>query len=335
MIYILCPADVKTGGTELVHQLAFQLNNTEKKLRAQIVYYGKESNVAPVEAFKKYIGNNWIKESEIKESSENIFVIPETGLSEFNKFKLGKKYIWWLSVDNFYGSGFNGYKRFMDMVKKVGFYHSIGGIVKGRIKNYKNEIRNADFHLFQSYYADDFLEKNDVPKEKRAYLSDYINDLYVQNSKEALKHLRKDIVLYNPKKGFKFTQKIISKSPTWIKWVPLINMSNEEVYENLTSGKLYIDFGNHPGKDRFPREAAISGCCILTDKKGSAAYYKDVPILEKYKFEDKEENIDQIIRQIEFCLKNYSLAIEDFKGYREYIGQEKVWFKNDVDKIFG
>jgi hypothetical protein len=335
MIYILCPADVKTGGTELVHQLAFQLNNTEKKLRAQIVYYGKESNVAPVEAFKKYIGNNWIKESEIKESSENIFVIPETGLSEFNKFKLGKKYIWWLSVDNFYGSGFNGYKRFMDMVKKVGFYHSIGGIVKGRIKNYKNEIGNADFHLFQSYYADDFLEKNDVPKEKRAYLSDYINDLYVQNSKEALKHLRKDIVLYNPKKGFKFTQKIISKSPTWIKWVPLINMSNEEVYENLTSGKLYIDFGNHPGKDRFPREAAISGCCILTDKKGSAAYYKDVPILEKYKFEDKEENIDQIIRQIEFCLKNYSLAIEDFKGYREYIGQEKVWFKNDVDKIFG
>lgn len=335
MIYILCPADVKTGGTELVHQLAFQLNNTEKKLRAQIVYYGKESNVAPVEAFKKYIGNNWIKESEIKESSENIFVIPETGLSEFNKFKLGKKYIWWLSVDNFYGSGFNGYKRFMDMVKKVGFYHSIGGIVKGRIKNYKNEIRIADFHLFQSYYADDFLEKNDVPKEKRAYLSDYINDLYVQNSKEALKHLRKDIVLYNPKKGFKFTQKIISKSPTWIKWVPLINMSNEEVYENLTSGKLYIDFGNHPGKDRFPREAAISGCCILTDKKGSAAYYKDVPILEKYKFEDKEENIDQIIQQIEFCLKNYSLAIEDFKGYREYIGQEKVWFKDDVDKIFG
>lgn len=335
MIYILCPADVKTGGTELVHQLAFQLNDSEKKLRAQIVYYGKESNVAPVEAFKKYIGNNWIKESEIKESSKNIFIIPETGLSEFNKFKLGKKYIWWLSVDNFYGSGFNGYKRFMDMVKKVGFYHSIGGIVKGRIKNYKNEIRIADFHLFQSYYADDFLEKNDIPKEKRAYLSDYINDLYVQNSKEALKHLRKDIVLYNPKKGFKFTQKIISKSPTWIKWVPLINMSNEEVYENLISGKLYIDFGNHPGKDRFPREAAISGCCILTDKKGSAAYYKDVPILEKYKFEDKEENIDQIIQQIEFCLKNYSLAIEDFKGYREYIGQEKVSFKNDVDKIFG
>ena len=111
-------------------------------------------------------------------------------------------------------------------------------------------------------------------------------------------------------------------------------MSNEEVYQNLISGKLYIDFGNHPGKDRFPREAAISGCCILTDKKGSAAYHKDVPILEKYKFEDKDENINQIIERIEFCLTNYSAAINDFKEYREYIKQEKQTFKNDVSRIF-
>ncbi|MGN8864743.1 hypothetical protein ACTNET_07665 [Lactobacillus amylovorus] len=334
MIYILCPTDVKTGGTELLHQLAFQLNDKQKKIRAQVVYYGKESNVAPVEAFKKYVGNNWRKESEIKDNNEDIFVIPETGLSEFNKFKVGKKYIWWLSVDNFYNSGFNGYGRIMDMIKKLGIYHSIGGIVKGRVKNYKNEIKKADFHLFQSYYAENFLKENGIPKNKRAYLSDYINDLYVQNSGKALEHSRKNVVLYNPKKGLRFTKKIINKSPTWIKWIPLINMSNTEVYENLISGKLYIDFGNHPGKDRFPREAAISGCCILTDKKGSAAYYKDIPILEKYKFEDKEENIDRIIKQIEFCLKNYSSTIDDFEGYREYIKQEKASFKKDVDKVF-
>lgn len=334
MIYILCPADVKTGGTELLHQLVFQLNSFNKKTKAQIVYYGADKSVQPVSAFNKYVEDNWIKESEIIENDKNIFIIPETGLSEFNKFNLGKKYIWWLSVDNFYGSGFNGYKNIKAMIKKIGLYHSVGGLIKGRIKNYKNEIKNADFHLFQSYYANEFLKENGVPENKRTYLSDYINDLYVEQSEFALNHPKGNVVLYNPKKGFQFTKKIIKQSPSWIKWVPLINMSNEEVYENLISGKVYIDFGNHPGKDRFPREAAISGCCILTDKRGAAAYYKDVPISDKYKFEDKNKNIDQIINRIEFCLKNYKFVIEDFDNYRKYIRQEKSSFKNDVSRIF-
>ena len=220
------------------------------------------------------------------------------------------------------------------MIKMISFYHSVGGIIKGRISNYKDEIKNADFHLFQSYYAENFLKENGITKDKMAYLSDYINDLYVERSNKALAHTRKNVVLYNPKKGYRYTQKIIKQSPSWVKWVPLINMTNQEVYENLISGKVYIDFGNHPGKDRFPREAAISGCCILTDKKGSAAYYKDVPIPEEYKFEDKSQNIDQIIEKIIFCMKNYSTAIDDFEEYRKYIKQEKHIFNSDVETIF-
>ena len=36
MIYVLCPADVKTGGTELLHQLVKTLN--DEKVSAKIVY---------------------------------------------------------------------------------------------------------------------------------------------------------------------------------------------------------------------------------------------------------------------------------------------------------
>ena len=36
MIYVLCPADVKTGGTELLHQLVKTL--TDVKVPAGIVY---------------------------------------------------------------------------------------------------------------------------------------------------------------------------------------------------------------------------------------------------------------------------------------------------------
>lgn len=333
MIYVLCPAGVKTGGTELLHQLVFQINNLCEIQKAQIVYIGTK-NVYPVKSFEKYVNNNWIKESDVIESKDNIIIIPETSLSEFKKFRLGKKYIWWLSVDNFFRTGFNGWANINGTVKQLGFYHTIGGLLKGKIKNYKKEINNASYHLFQSYYASYFLKNNKISDDKKAYLSDYINDLYIDKSVAALKHSRENIVLYNPKKGLSFTKKIIDNSPSKIKWIPLINMSNDEVYQNLISGKVYIDFGNHPGKDRFPREAAISGCCIVTDKRGAAAYHEDVPILEKYKFDDTEENIATILKRIEYCLDNYEDAIKDFKDYRKFIKGEKDIFKKDVVKIF-
>ena len=74
MIYILCPVDVKTGGTELLHQLAFQLNSSSSNVRAKIAYYGKDTQIEPVKEFKKYIATNWIKESEIAESEKNVFI---------------------------------------------------------------------------------------------------------------------------------------------------------------------------------------------------------------------------------------------------------------------
>lgn len=333
MIYVLCPAGVKTGGTELLHQLVFQINNLCSSQNAKIVYT-QTDNVHPVKSFEKYISKNWIRESDVVEDKDNIFIIPETSLSEFKKFKLGKKYIWWLSVDNFYRTGFNGWNKFNNTVKQLGLYHAIGGLFKGKVKNYKKEIKDADFHLFQSFYANDFLRNSNIADDKKVYLSDYINDLYIDKSSVALEHSKKDIVLYNPKKGLRFTKKIIENSPSSIKWVPLINMSNEEVYQNLISGKVYIDFGNHPGKDRFPREAAISGCCILTDKKGAAAYYEDVPIPEKYKFDDNIGNISYILDKIEYCLNNYQHAIKDFENYRKFIKNEKDRFKKDIIKIF-
>ena len=160
--------------------------------------------------------------------------------------------------------------------------------------------------------------------------------MYVNHSDESLSKDKQNIVLYNPKKGLEFTQKIIEKSKgkNW-KWVPLIGLKNEQVKEYLETSKVYIDFGNHPGKDRFPREAAILGCCVLTDKRGAANYFKDVPIADKYKYEDKDKNIPKIIQMIEYCIENYSIARNDFEDYREYIKSEKATFTDDVVKIFG
>lgn len=333
MIYVLCPAAFKTGGTELLHQLVYQLNYGKNKKVAKIVYFG-DIRKPRIMAFDKYIAGDWITEEDVPEDMSNIFVIPETALSKFAKFKYGKKIIWWLSVDNFYNDGFNGYSDFINIFRKKGIYHAVGGILKGKVKNRKKILNQANLHLYQSEYAKDFLKKNQIPDKKVRRLSDYINDVYILGSDAAICHEKKDIVLFNPKKGLKFTKQIMSASPKWIKWVPLINMSNEEVYNHLISGKVYIDFGNHPGKDRFPREAAISGCCIITDKIGAAKYYKDIPIPDKYKFDKQKNQIPDILNKIIYCLRNYKKATADFETYRKIIRLEKKEFKRDCESVF-
>ena len=173
------------------------------------------------------------------------------------------------------------------------------------------------------------LEKGVVKSHR---LSDYINQVYLTDDSIPVKD-RKNQVLYNPKKGFEFTQKIMKAAPD-LTWVPIQNMTTEEVHDLLKKSKVYIDFGNHPGKDRFPREAAISGCCIITGKRGSAKYYQDIPIPDTYKFDDADKNIDAIVKQIRKCLNEYENVTEDFQKYRDFIRSEPTLFENDVKELF-
>lgn len=69
-------------------------------------------------------------------------------------------------------------------------------------------------------------------------------------------------------------------------------MSFEEVKETFLSSNVYVYLGNHASKDRFPREAIICGCCIITSMAaGSAWFSQDVPIDFSYKFKIKNDNI--------------------------------------------
>ncbi len=111
-------------------------------------------------------------------------------------------------------------------------------------------------------------------------------------------------------------------------------MTNEKVRNIMWKAKVYIDFGNHPGKDRIPREAAICGCCIITGMNGSAKFKEDVPIPNVYKFDSTNDNIECIVKQIHNIINNYDKISKDFTDYKKFISNEKKTFKNDVKKYF-
>lgn len=195
------------------------------------------------------------------------------------------------------------------------------------------EKERSMVHWVQSEYARKFIRLNGVPDEQIRIVGDYLNLEFLQKNRILMVNDKERWVLYNPKKGYQFTARLIQAAPD-IKWIPLENMTLEEVHGMLSKARVYIDFGNHPGKDRIPREAAISGCCILTSKRGAAANDIDVPISSEYKFEDTEENIPAIIQKIRFLLENYETETLKFEDYRHRISNERKEFTEAVEQAF-
>lgn len=313
-IYVACPPQSATGGPELLHQLVFKLN--KKGLKSKIFYYPPNICEDPIhENYKEYV-KDYAKY--INDSKENILIAPETRTFILHNYKNIQKVIWWLSVDN-YESITSGKKNKLKCLFRTNHFFNI---------KHKREHKDIRLHLVQSKYAESFLIKYGVTNFK--YLSDYLRTNF---SDRKVINKKKDWILYNSKKGIEFTQLLIEKYPD-LEWKPIANMTPIQVEELISESKVYIDFGNHPGKDRLPRECAILYCCVITNKTGSANYYEDVPIPDKYKFADAKNHIPDIYKQIKRCIDNYETEIMNFAFYRnQIINQEKV-FDTELDIVF-
>ena len=312
-IYIACPANIATGGPELLHQLCYKLG--KKGYSAYMYYFNRKKTENPVnDRYKKY---NTKFVDFIEDNNNNIVIVPETNIKLLKKYKNATKCIWWLSVDNYLGDRNSKKYKMKALLRVLDFYYMKKDII----------------HFAQSQYAVKFLEDKGMPKERIYYLSDYLNHVFIKNSEQNTKLEKKNNVLYNPKKGYEYTKKIIDSSKN-LNWIALENLSPDEMSNLMMESKVYIDFGNHPGKDRIPREAAISGCCIITGKRGSAKYREDISIDDEYKFDDTDENIRYIIDKINYIIKNYNVESHNFDEYREKILNEENMFENDLENIF-
>ncbi len=322
-IYVLCPANQISGGPELLHQLVHHLNILGHKAK---IYYIPKNHPDPIPSdFEKY---NIQYTFEIEDNSKNLLIVPEMYTGHLDRYKNIQKSIWWLSIDFYYESLTFRCPR-CSLYQKILLYGNY--LIKRRKFFYFNNHSKGIFHFVQSEYARQHLLEKGIDSNKISMLSDYLNDDFIEQ--QSIPSAKKDIVVYNPKKGFSFTQKLIKLAPS-LEFLPIENMTRTEVSELLKAAKVYIDFGNHPGKDRLPREAAISGCCILTSFQGSANYHEDVPIENEYKFIDNEDNIENIIIKIKKCFDEYEEESKNFEEYRTIIKNQKNIFIQEITKVF-
>ena len=345
-IYVLAPANTSTGGPEALHQLAYTIKNNTKYNNV-FMYYGKGSSKNSIH--KNFVKYNLPVANEIIDHSKNLIIVSElyTDISFLNNYNKIKKVIWWLSIDNYLLSFFkNNYSKLTAQLIKIPFkiikifnkltFYTFGDYTffdylkfLFNKKNFLNKFQFKDikYHFHQSDYAKEILSDNGY---KSYQISDYLNDSFL---KKKYFFKKKDLITYNPIKCTDFLNFIIKKYP-YLKFIPLVGLSRAEMIKILKKSKIYIDFGNHPGKDRIPREAAILGNCVLVNKNGSASNASDIEISNCYKFNEKKDNIKNIISLINICIEDYDIEYKKFKPYVIKIRNEKKLFIRQVKDFF-
>lgn len=332
-IYVHCPSGMVTGGAELLHQLVSFLRENGRD--AYIVYFGDEDYVVPSDYAKYTIALS----NSVENEKQNIEVFYEGIFDVVNRYEHTQKFLWWISVDNFFYCA-QSYLEPFDLFKydvNLG-WHWFWKRIKYSIRRKENSFKDllsiqqlVEMDVVCGYQAE-YIQHFLIHQGFREILplKDYINTDHCQSFDVSKKE---DIILYNPNKGITFTKKLIALAPD-LEWVPLCGFTRNQLKGIMQRAKLYIDFGNHPGKDRLPRECAMNGCCVITGFRGSAGFFEDVPLLKDYKFDENHTPLSSIISSIRYVLAHYEDAIYDFQFYRNKILLEKKEFEGQIIQIF-
>lgn len=323
-IYVISPYGLVTGGPDALHQIVYYLRGIG--CVADLVYSDIVSRKYKIpEPYQCYI-NDYSLVKDIEDNADNAIIVPETLCFYLNKFKNIKKYIWWLSVDNnSKNSGF--FTKLKKICKKLNPLMFLRHPYK--IRTFINYTKNKKYsfsdetvtHLCASYYAYDYVRNNLLNKEefKQKFCIEPLSKYFLEHScNEEKSGEKEDIVIYNPKKNFKFTKKII-KSASDINFIALKGFSQKALVNIYSRAKVYIDFGWFPGAERIPKEAVLNGCIVITGRNGASSFHGDVPIPEEYKIDSKKENIDKIIRLIKNSLKEYDEKVSYFEEYKNTV----------------
>ena len=298
-IKVACPSNTVTGGIELLHQFASECN--KQGVHADIWYlFTPLIHAIPSE----YAMYNTVADSMIEK--DDVLLFPEIWAHCTNdpNYKNHKKIIYWESVDNY----------FPHTPEKL--WYKFG----------ENTI-----HISQSEYSKTFLvDTCGVDPKDIIDVTDYVNDAYLDAD---INCPREKVVLYNPVKGMEYTSKLIKLCPE-ITFVPIKNMNRSQIIDKMTHSMVWIDFGNFPGKDRLPREAASCGMVLITGKRGSSKYQLDMNLQKWYKIDNiTYADLGDIRNKIHKIFDNFETHQKKFSAYRAVLKDEKSQFEQGVTEL--
>lgn len=313
-IQVVAPAGLVTGGPESLHNLVYQIGKFG--VASEIVYFPFARQYEVTKGYERYTK----RAHDIDDNSSTLIVLPETLCMLGFSIKHAKVAIWWLSVDHFLQTKYYSFRDYLRYLRlAVRRHRPYGGV-----KSLKKFI-----HFSKSTYDEEFLSKNQIAYMR---LTGPISEDFLTHTPKF--EQRKNVILFNPKKGKEVTERLKNNFKQFT-FLPLSNMNNAALINAYSSSKLYIDFGNHPGKERMPREATLLGCCIITGVLGSAQNDTDISIPKQFKINPEDK---YFLNKFEQCVNRVFDEFETtsnlYDHYRNSIKIEPILQKEDLHNIF-
>lgn len=327
-IYVVYPRGLRTGGPEALHQLVDMLRELGQD--AYLVPHPTTKQDARAEQFNIY---NAPEAPEAIDADGNIVVVPEVYVANLRAFKRATPICWWLSID--YSPTFVAER--MPLRISGGSLTSFKEMLIPRLGAIKNRVdiksikKSRIVHVVQSSYAWAFLfsHLNVVP----SLLSDYTpSGEFQAQVEDGTRNHR--LVTYNPVKGGDIIREVMKVCDPAIEWRPIQGMTRQEVTATLRECGIYLDLGFHPGKDRMPREAALSGALTVVGRRGAGAFYSDVPIPWEHKITPGPGEVGEAAALLPQLMKDLTGEIAKQDAYRDVILSEKSRFRREVLDIF-
>ena len=315
---ILCPKRTETGGPEALHQLGAALI-AAGQIAAMHYLPPRASNTCP----PRYLHYGVPVVHRLSDDPETVVVIPEIMTDRIWRLHQAQRLIWWLSVD-FYRH------RPKKWTKRAKLF--LRELLPSR-RPYTFQPLPRLQHAYHGEYVRRFLVSHGV--QQPLPLCEYLATAFRLAETEVATAPRADVCLYNPRKGLAVTQRIIEACEgSGIEFVPLSGYDEAALRALFSRSKLYIDFGEHPGRDRMPREAASCGCIVFTGQRGSAGNPVDVPLPDFYKLDDQQLQTLQLLRQrmLHVC-QTYDEHRQAQADYRDWIRGLPQDFATDVAGI--
>lgn len=297
---ILCPAGSISGGPEALHQFCGALR--DRGVDAAMVYYGGTgvSRVPPQYTYCRAAVRN-----KAADDPETVIVVPEVATSLIWRFPAARKVIWWLSVDNYFK-----------------WQHLNPG---PSVLTPRQDV----MHLCQSHYASEFLVR--AGASPVLMVSDYLTP---GSFPLGAAGGRVPAIAYNPRRSSDMQQQLLA-APGGRAWVALEGLDKPSLAQLLRQVRLYVDFGQHPGRDRLPREAAASGAVIITGRRGAAGFDNDLPLPVRFRLDEGDPGFQpRALALIDSLLASdthFLQAWEDQRSYRAWIDSNAAAFAAEVD----
>jgi hypothetical protein len=264
-------------------------------------------------------------------------VAPETALTSLRGIRFAQPICWWLSIDNSMPFIVDHERRDRKFAKTLGVPHNPWS-PNARIAMERRVVAKYDFrglfsrafHIAQSVYARSYLQTH--LGICASIVSDYIPRMEAQRSENGTA-TRSRSIAFNPAKA-PWIPDLLGPRMPGVGWSPIAGLDAFGVARVLRESGAYFDPGFHPGRDRMPREAAMSGTPVVVARRGAGAYWEDVPIGAEFKVSAGRNFVEDASSRLLRVLDDVEGAATRQEGYRRWIARDRERFAREVGRAF-